>query len=417
MNNICNVLVLGSGSREQALAWKLGQSPMVGKIYCAPGNAGGQGESVPLNLKDYAGLAEFCLMQKVGLVVVGSEELLADGISDFLRARGLLVFGPSADAARIESDKAYAAALCEAAFIPMPRSMVFDALDALLQHLAHCPVPIVLKDSFLALGKGVLVTSDREEAKIFAQKIFAKNIPMQTVVVQDYLVGQEVSAFVLCDGERLCYLGDAQDYKRIGDGDTGANSGGVGSISPAPALDSDMREEIMECFARPLLRALSARGVVYRGVIFLGLIMTQDGLRLLEFNARFGDPETQALLPRLNCDLLGLMLGTAKGCLLSDEAVTVMDTKTVCVVMTAKGYPGDYVRGSKIEIASDDRALIFHANTEALEGASFIANGGRTLSIVAQGSTLEEARNKAYATIERSIVWPMGYYRKDIGLI
>jgi phosphoribosylamine---glycine ligase len=415
-----NILILGSGGREHALAWKIADSPLIERLYCAPGNAGiaQQAECVPLDLTDHAAVAGFCRDRGIDLVVVGPEAPLCAGIVDDLESAGVKAFGPSRAAARLEGSKGFTKDLCRANQIPTAAYERFADAEAAKAYIRARGVPIVVKADGLAAGKGVIVAQSEAEAAAAVDMMFAGGLGAAggEVVVEEFLDGEEASFFALCDGEIAIPLGTAQDHKRVFDGDKGPNTGGMGAYSPAPNVDSAMSETIMTTIVTPTMRAMKAMGSPYKGVLYAGLMITRQGPRLIEYNARFGDPETQVLMPRLMSDLLPALLASRDGMLKSFD-LRWYDTAALTVVMAAKGYPGDYVRGTVIEGLADAAAVedveIFHAGTKA-EGGRILANGGRVLNISATGQTVREAQARAYAAIAR-IRWPEGFYRRDIG--
>jgi phosphoribosylamine--glycine ligase len=415
-----NILILGSGGREHALAWKIADSPLIERLYCAPGNAGiaQQAECVPLDLTDHAAVAGFCRDRGIDLVVVGPEAPLCAGIVDDLESAGVKAFGPSRAAARLEGSKGFTKDLCRANQIPTAAYERFADAEAAKAYIRARGVPIVVKADGLAAGKGVIVAQSEAEAAAAIDMMFAGGLGEAggEVVVEEFLDGEEASFFALCDGEIAIPLGTAQDHKRVFDGDKGPNTGGMGAYSPAPNVDSAMSETIMTTIVTPTMRAMQAMGSPYKGVLYAGLMITRQGPKLIEYNARFGDPETQVLMPRLMSDLLPALLASRDGMLKSFD-LRWYDTAALTVVMAAKGYPGDYVRGTMIEGLADAAAVedveIFHAGTKA-EGGRILANGGRVLNVSATGQTVREAQARAYAAIAR-IRWPEGFYRRDIG--
>ena len=415
-----NILVLGSGGREHALAWKIADSPLIERLYCAPGNAGiaQQAECVPLDLTDHAAVAGFCRDRRIDLVVVGPEAPLCAGIVDDLESAGVKAFGPSRAAARLEGSKGFTKDLCRANQIPTAAYERFADAKAAKAYIRAHGAPIVVKADGLAAGKGVIVAQSEAEAAAAVDMMFAGGLGEAggEVVVEEFLDGEEASFFALCDGEIASPLGTAQDHKRAFDGDKGPNTGGMGAYSPAPNVDSAMSETIMATIVTPTMRAMKAMGAPYKGVLYAGLMITRQGPKLIEYNARFGDPETQVLMPRLMSDLLPALLASRDGMLKSFD-LRWYDAPALTVVMAAKGYPGDYVRGTVIEGLADAAEVagveISHAGTKA-EGGRILANGGRVLNISATGQTVREAQARAYAAIAR-IRWPEGFYRRDIG--
>jgi phosphoribosylamine--glycine ligase len=399
------VLVVGGGGREHALCWALARSPGVGRLWCAPGNAGTStvAANVPISATDVGGLVEWAVREAVDLVVVGTEAPLVDGLADELRARGLAVFGPSAGGARIEGSKVFAARLCAAHGIPAASSRRFDDVDAAADHLASLDPPYVVKVDGLAGGKGVTVTPNRAEAMGAVRDALvgrAFGAAGGSVLVQGFLDGFEVSAMALVDGTAVVPLALAQDFKRIGDGDRGPNTGGMGAYSPVPAVTADVERAIREEILERTAAVLRAEGIDYRGVLYAGVMVTQDGPKVLEFNCRFGDPETQVVLPRLAGDPAELLLACAEG-RLADVAASVRwrDEACVGVVLASGGYPGPVETGFEVDGLEEtgrlDGVQVFHSGTLAPEDRVVTA-GGRVLTMTALGSDLEEARNRAY---------------------
>src|ERR1700720_1841274 len=415
-----NILLLGSGGREHALAWKIAASPLVERLYCAPGNAGiaQECELVALDLRDHAGGIGFCRANRIGLVVVGPEAPLCAGIVDDLTAAGIRAFGPSKAAAQLEGSKGFTKDLCRANGIPTARYQRFDAALPAKAYVRAQGAPIVVKADGLAAGKGVVVAGSIPEAETAIDRIFAGELGAADaqIVVEEFLDGEDTSFFALCDGETAIPLATAQDHKRAFDGDKGPNTGGMGAYSPAPNIDAAMSGRIMNDIVAPTMRAMKGMGAPYKGVLYAGLMITRQGPKLIEYNARFGDPETQVLMPRLMSDLVPALLASRDGMLKSFD-LRWYETPALTVVMAANGYPGHYGRGTVIEGLDEAAAVegvqIFHARTKA-EGCRILANGGRVLDISATGKTVREAQARAYAATAR-IRWPEGFYRRDIG--
>jgi phosphoribosylamine---glycine ligase len=416
------VLVVGAGGREHALCWSLAASPLVSELFCAPGSDAIAREAacVPLAVDDLDGIAAFCRDRKIELVVPGPELPLVLGLTDRLEAVGIKAAGPSAAAARLEGSKAFAKAFCARHGIPSAASRTFawrDAEAARAFVRAH-GAPIVVKADGLAAGKGVTVAATVEEAQEAVDQAFggAFGSAGQTVVIEDCLRGQEASLFALVDGRSVLPFGTAQDHKAVGEGDRGPNTGGMGAYSPAPCMTPALTERAMAEIIRPTVAGLAAEGMPYRGVLYAGLMLTEDGPKLLEFNVRLGDPEAQAQLVRLRTDLGQLLQGVADG-VLDHMDLRWYDDSAISVVMATRGYPGAYVNGSEIrsldEAAQLDGVTIFHAATR-IERDRVTATGGRVLSVTAQAPTLSEARDRAYAAVDR-IDWPEGFCRRDIG--
>ena len=415
-----NILLLGSGGREHALAWKMAASPLTAKLYCAPGNAGiaREAECIALDLADHAAVIAFCRKNGVDFVVVGPEAPLCAGIVDDLEAAGIKAFGPTRAAARLEGSKGFTKDLCRANGIPTAAYERFRAADPAKAYLRARAAPIVVKADGLAAGKGVVVAQDLAEAEAAVDMMFGGELGEAgvEVVIEEFLDGEEASFFALCDGESAIALTTAQDHKRAFDGDKGPNTGGMGAYSPAPNIDDAMSARVMTEIVAPTMRAMQTMGCPYKGVLYAGLMITREGPKLIEYNARFGDPETQVLMLRLMSDLVPALLASRDGMLKSFD-LRWYDEPALTVVMAANGYPGHYARGSVIEGLNDAGAVegveIFHAGTKA-ENGRILANGGRVLNVSAIGKTVREAQVRAYEAISR-IRWPQGFYRHDIG--
>ncbi len=415
-----NILLLGSGGREHALAWKMAASPLADRLYCAPGNAGiaQEAECVALDIADHAAVIGFCQANSIGLVVVGPEAPLCAGIVDDLEAAGIKAFGPGKIAAQLEGSKGFTKDLCRANAIPTAAYERFRKPAPAKDYIRARGAPIVVKADGLAAGKGVVVAQSVAEAEAAVDMMFGGGLGAAGggVVVEDFLDGEEASFFALCDGETALALTTAQDHKRVFDGDQGPNTGGMGAYSPAPNIDAAMSARVMAEIIQPTLRAMQAMGAPYKGVLYAGLMITSDGPKLIEYNARFGDPETQVLMLRLMSDLVPALLASRDGQLKSFDLRWYADP-ALTVVMAAKGYPGDYQRGSVIEgldaAAKVEGVQIFHAGTKA-EGGKILANGGRVLNVSAIGKTVREAQARAYQAISH-IRWPDGFCRHDIG--
>ncbi len=415
-----NILLLGSGGREHALAWKMADSPLLERLYCAPGNAGiaRVAACVPLELTDHPSVVAFCREQRIDFVVVGPEAPLCAGITDDLEAAGIKTFGPTRAAAQLEGSKGFTKDLCRANAIPTAAYARFNDAAAAKAHIRSHGAPIVVKADGLAAGKGVVIAQSEAEAEAAVEMMFGGGLGAAggEVVIEEFLDGEEASFFALCDGETAIPLATAQDHKRAFEGDKGPNTGGMGAYSPAPNIDAATSGRIMNEIIAPTMRAMKALGAPYKGVLYAGLMITSQGPKLIEYNARFGDPETQVLMPRLMSDLVPALLASRDGMLKSFD-LRWYDTPALTVVMAAKGYPGHYARGTVIEGLDEAGAVegveIFHAGTKA-EGGRILANGGRVLNISATGKTVREAQARAYAAIAR-IRWPEGFYRRDIG--
>ncbi len=416
-----NILVVGGGGREHALAWKMAQSPLCGTLFVAPGNAGiGElAECVALDVGDHGAIIEFCRRNDVRLVAIGPEAPLVAGLADALEEAGIAAFGPSRGAARLEGSKSFTKAVCRRHGIPTAAFAVFDDAAAALAHLEEVGAPIVVKADGLAAGKGVVVAEEEEEARRAIRDIFggAFGAAGARVVLEERMEGEEASFFALCDGEHVLPLAGAQDHKRVFDGDEGPNTGGMGAYTPAPVLTRELEEEVMRRIILPTARAMREMGHPYRGVLYAGLMITPDGPKLVEYNVRFGDPECQPLMMRLNGDLVELMLATARH-ELAGGAVEWDARAALTVVMATKGYPGACEKGSVItgvERAEEDPLVkVFHAGTGRNEAGELIATGGRVLNITALGENIAEAQRRAYAAVEK-IDWPQGFCRRDIG--
>jgi phosphoribosylamine--glycine ligase len=414
-----NILLIGGGGREHALAWKIAQSRHCSRLYAAPGNPGiaRHAESVKLDTADHAAVAAFCRDRQIGLVVVGPEAPLVAGLVDSLTREGIRAFGPTAAAARLEGSKGFTKDLCAEFGIPTAAYRRFDNGAKAKAWVARRGAPIVVKADGLAAGKGVTVAASIREAVNAIDECFAGAFGGAggEVVVEEFLQGEEASLFALCDGRTALLLGTARDHKRAGDGDTGPNTGGMGAVSPAANLDAATTARVMNDIVVPTLAAMHHRGHPFVGILYAGLMLTRDGPKLIEYNVRFGDPECQVLMPRLRSDLVELMLAALDGELAGAHA-DWREEAAVCVVMAAKGYPGRFETGSPIGGMADAQetgALVFQAGTAEL-GGRIVAVGGRVLGVTALGPTAKAARAAAYAAVDR-IDWPQGFCRRDIG--
>lgn len=410
-----NVLLIGSGGREHALAWKLAASPMLTRLFAAPGNPGiaQEAECVALDVANHAAVAAFCRDSDVDLVVVGPEAPLVAGIADALAAEGIRVFGPTAAAARLEGSKGFTKDLCARFSIPTAAYERFEDAEEARTYVRRRGVPVVVKADGLAAGKGVTVATSLEEAESAIAACLAE--PGAEIVVEEFLEGEEASFFCLCDGKTALPFGTAQDHKRVGEGDTGPNTGGMGAYSPAPVMSDAMIERTMREIVEPTLVGMAEIGAPFTGVLYAGLMITAKGPRLIEYNVRFGDPECQVLMPRLRDDLLVLMKAAADG-QLAHLSARWTEEAALTVVVAARGYPGTPEKGSVIkglhEAAAGD-VEIFHASTRA-EGDVILASGGRVLNVTATGASVSEAQAKAYRAVDR-LDWPQGFCRRDIG--
>ena len=415
-----NILLIGSGGREHALAWKLAQSPHADTLFCAPGNPGTReaGENVALAIEDHDAVIAFCRLQAVRLVVIGPEAPLVAGLADALRAAGIAVFGPSAAAARLEGSKGFTKDLCAARDIPTAAYQRFNNAPKAKMHVRSVGAPVVVKADGLAAGKGVTVASTVEEALAAIDDCFegAHGEAGAEVVIEECMEGPEVSFFCLCDGRTALPFGSAQDHKRVGDGDTGPNTGGMGAYSPAPIFTAELEAEVMARIIEPTLAGMAEMGCPFTGVLYAGLMLTADGPKLIEYNVRFGDPECQVLMMRLASDLVPILLAAAHGDLSGIEAQW-SDDAAMTVVMCAPGYPGTPEKGSVIagiEAAESVAGVkVFHAGTAERDGR-LVAQGGRVLNVTATGQDIGQARQRCYEAVGR-IDWPEGFCRSDIG--
>lgn len=413
------VLVVGNGGREHALAWKLLQSQSIRQVICIPGNGGTATtehcQNISLRVDDFEGIARFALVQNVSLIVVGPELPLSLGITDYLQHQNLTVFGPTKEGAQIESSKSWAKALMQSAGIPTPRYATFTDVEAAIAYLTAQKVPIVVKADGLAAGKGVTIAASVEEAQAAVESLF--NQGFSTVVIEEYVRGQEVSILALSDGVSVRPLLPAADHKRIGEGDTGENTGGMGAYAPAPLVNPALMERIEQEILQPTVDALRQRGIDYRGVLYAGLMITPEGNpTVLEFNCRFGDPETQAILPLLETPLEDLLLACTQQRLDQLPAISWLPGAAVCVVAAAQGYPGSYHKGdviTGIEQAKELGATVFCASTQ-FKQQQLVTDGGRVLNVTATGDTFDQAIAQAYAAMN-CIKFEGMYYRKDIG--
>ncbi|MBS3899372.1 MAG: phosphoribosylamine--glycine ligase [Dethiobacter sp.] len=415
------VLVVGSGGREHVLVWKLLQSPRVEKVFCAPGNAGiaELAECVPIAIEQQEKMLEFARDNKIDLTVVGPEAPLAAGLADLFLEAGLLVFGPSKAAAQLEGSKAFAKQIMQKYRIPTAESRIFTSADEAFAYIKEKGAPIVVKADGLAAGKGVVVAATPEEAadavrRIMVQREFGE--AGNRVVIEEFLAGEEVSVLAFSDGRTVIPMASAQDHKAAFDGDSGPNTGGMGAYSPAPVLSKELLAEVEEKILRPTVAGLAAEGIVFRGILYAGLMITKNGPKVLEYNVRFGDPECQAVLPRLKSDLPTIMLSVING-RLARQQIEWHDNHTACVVMAAGGYPGHYKKGEIIaglaQAAEMSDVYVFHAGTAQKDGKT-VAAGGRVLGVTGWGNSLTEALQKAYGAVEK-ISFAGAHYRSDIG--
>ncbi|WP_448502376.1 phosphoribosylamine--glycine ligase [Sphingomonas sp.] len=411
-----NVLLLGSGGREHALAWRLSQSSLLSALYAAPGNPGiaAHAECVDVDPGDQRGVIDFCLRHSIRLVVIGPEAPLVAGLADNLRTMGIAAFGPGRDAARLEGSKGFTKDLCRRFNIPTAGYARVTSLDGARAALPDFGLPVVVKADGLAAGKGVTIAYTHEEAEAALAALFAS--PGAEAVIEEYMDGEEASLFVLTDGKTMLPFGSAQDHKRVGDGDTGPNTGGMGAYSPAPVLSAELERQAIDRIVRPTIAALAEMGSPYSGVLYAGLMLTNTGPKLIEYNCRFGDPECQVLMMRLESDLLDIMMAAAEGRLGEVPGVDFAADTALTVVMAARGYPGTPDTGGAIagiDAAEATGARVFHAGTRHADGA-LVAAGGRVLAVTATGESVGAAQAAAYRAID-AIEFPTGFCRRDIG--
>ncbi|MFS4580455.1 phosphoribosylamine--glycine ligase [Phaeobacter sp. C3_T13_0] len=415
-----NILILGSGGREHALAWAVMQNPKCDKLIIAPGNAGIAqiADCASLDIESGGAVVNFAEENAIDFVIVGPEAPLAAGVADRLRDAGVLVFGPSEAAAKLEASKSFTKEICDAANAPTAAYGHFSDAQAAKAHVRKHGAPTVVKADGLAAGKGVIIAMTEDEAIAAIDDMFggAFGGAGAEVVIEEFMEGEEASLFVLVDGEDVLAIGSAQDHKRVGEGDTGPNTGGMGAYSPAPVLTTEIEARAMGEIVKPMMRVMADRGMPYQGVLYAGL-MIKDGVpRLVEYNVRFGDPECQVLMMRLGAQALDLMQAVAEG-RLSEAKVNWADDHAITVVLAANGYPEAYEKGTEIKgldtLPEDSSNMVFHAGTKRDSG-KVLAVGGRVLNVTARGATLPEARDRAYEMVD-AIDWPEGFYRRDIG--
>jgi phosphoribosylamine--glycine ligase len=416
-----HVLLIGAGGREHALAWAISTSPLLTKLYCAPGNAGMAqlAECMPIKPMDFDAILRFCREKNIDFVVIGPDDPLVAGLADELAAAGIKSFGPSKVAAQLEGSKSFTKELCSEANIPTAAYARFDERETALAYVREQGVPLVIKADGLALGKGVVIANDLDTAVAAVNACFdgAFGEAGSVVLIEEMLVGEEASFFALCDGEHVLPLETAQDHKAAFDSDTGPNTGGMGSYSPAPVMTPEITRRTMDEIILPTVATMKARGTPFKGVLYAGLMITADGPKLIEYNVRFGDPECQVLMMRLQSDVLTLLLATAKGHL-KHQRIHWLDEAALTVIMATKGYPGSYAKGSEIKnlneaAVSAENVVIFHAGTQQ-DGTRVLANGGRVLNVTAMGHTIAQAQARAYTAVH-TVDWPEGFYRTDIG--
>ncbi|MBO9478124.1 phosphoribosylamine--glycine ligase [Shimia sp. R11_0] len=415
-----NILILGSGGREHALAWAVMQNPKCDKLIVAPGNAGIAqiAECASFDIEDGAEVVTFVAANAIDFVIVGPEAPLAAGVADRLREAGVLVFGPSQAAAKLEASKSFTKEICDAANAPTAAYGHFTDAEPAKAYIRDQGAPIVVKADGLAAGKGVIVAMDLQTALDAVDDMFggAFGGAGAEVVIEEFMEGEEASFFILCDGKTALPIGTAQDHKRVGEGDTGLNTGGMGAYSPAPVLSDDVAQKALDQIVQPTIDEMAKRGTPYQGVLYAGFMIKDGQPRLVEYNVRFGDPECQVLMMRLGAQALDLMQAAAEE-RLHEAQVNWADDHAITVVMAANGYPGAYEKGSVIggldALPQDSKNMVFHAGTTVKDG-QITASGGRVLNVTARGASLQEARDRAYAMVD-AIDWPGGFYRRDIG--
>ncbi|PBN44693.1 phosphoribosylamine--glycine ligase [Sphingobium sp. D43FB] len=415
-----NILLLGGGGREHALAWKLAQSPRLDTLYAAPGNPGiaEQATLVDLDATDHRTVLDFCIRHSIGLVVIGPEAPLVDGLADNLRTMGVPVFGPNKKAAQLEGSKGFTKDLCQRANIPTAAYQRVTSKDGAIAALDDFTLPVVIKADGLAAGKGVIIAETRQAALDALDIMFsgAFGAAGEEVVLEEFMTGEEASFFALTDGSAILPFGSAQDHKRVGDGDTGPNTGGMGAYSPARVLTPELERQVIDTIIKPTVATMAAEGMPYSGVLYAGLMLTDQGPKLIEYNARFGDPECQVLMMRFDGDLVDLLLSVAQGTLAEQGPVQLAERTALTVVMAANGYPGTPEKGGAIQgidAAQAQGAMVFHAGT-AQQGGALVANGGRVLNVTATGESVGAAQAAAYAAVD-AIDFPTGFCRRDIG--
>jgi phosphoribosylamine---glycine ligase len=407
------IVVIGSGGREHAIVHILKKSSQITDIYVIPGNAGTENiaKNIDIDINNNAQIVDFCLSNKIDLVVVGPEQPLANGLVDDLNANNIKAFGPTKLASQLESSKYFTKKICDEYNIPTAKYQQFNNYDDASAYLQQQSFPIVIKEDGLAAGKGVVIADNLEEGLQALREMYVKK--NHVVVIEEFLEGQEISFFAICSGLKATIFSTAQDYKRVGDGNVGANTGGMGTISPSPLINDDLQNRIMQEIIEPTLRAMSDKNMPFMGVLFAGIMMVSNQPKLLEFNTRFGDPETQVMMARLDCDLVDILLAASEN--REIPQARFLDKKAVCVVMASKGYPADYVKNTTIKLPSNmtDGVNIFHAGTKMVNG-ELQAIGGRVLGVTSIAAEYSLARDISYSTIN-NIDWPEGFCRSDIG--
>ena len=415
-----NILILGSGGREHSLAWAIKQNPKCDNIFVAPGNAGIAqiAKCISVDILDATQIVNTVKEYNIDFVLIGPEAPLAEGVSDILKREGILTFGPSKASSQLETSKKFTKEICDASGAPTAEYRSFDSLEPALTYVETKGAPLVVKADGLAAGKGVIIATDIEMAISAVHEIFSGSFgdAGASVVIEEFMEGEEASLFVLVDGETILPIGTAQDHKRVGDGDIGLNTGGMGAYSPAPILNEKVLNKTVETIIRPTMREMVRRGMPFTGVLYAGLMISDSDPRLVEYNVRFGDPECQVLMMRLGGQILDALLSTAEG-KLNDVKINWANDHSITVVMASNGYPGSYEKGTEIvglaDLPSDSNFMCFHAGTVEKNG-KVVANGGRVLNITTRAETLIKAQKNAYEMIE-TIDWPEGFYRKDIG--
>jgi phosphoribosylamine---glycine ligase len=407
------IVVIGSGGREHAIVHTLKKSPQITDIYVIPGNAGTENiaKNIDIDINNNSQIIDFCLSHNIDLVVVGPEQPLANGLVDDLSANNIKAFGPTKLASQLESSKYFTKKICDEYSIPTAKYQQFNNYDDASAYLQQQSFPIVIKEDGLAAGKGVVIADNLEEGLQALQEMYVKK--NHVVVIEEFLEGQEISFFAICSGLKATIFSTAQDYKRASDGNVGANTGGMGTISPSPLINDDLQNRIMQEIIEPTLRAMNDKNMPFMGVLFAGIMMVSNQPKLLEFNTRFGDPETQVMMARLDCDLVDILLAASEN--REIPRARFLDKKAVCVVMASKGYPADYLKNTIIKLPNNlsDGVKIFHAGTRMVNG-ELQAIGGRVLGITSIAAEYSLARNISYSTIQ-NIDWPEGFCRSDIG--
>ena len=415
-----NIMILGSGGREHSLAWAIKKNPKCDNIFVAPGNAGIAqiAKCININILDAGQILKSVREHSIDFVLIGPEAPLAEGVSDILKKEGILTLGPSRAASQLETSKKFTKEICDACGAPTAKYKSFDAREPALTYIRNKRAPLVVKADGLAAGKGVIIATDMEMALAAVNEIFSGSFgdASTNVVVEEFMEGEEASLFLLVDGENILPIGTAQDHKRVGDGDTGLNTGGMGAYSPAPILDELVLNKALDRIIRPTMQEMVKREMPYQGILYAGLMIKDSDPRLVEYNVRFGDPECQVLMMRLGGQILDALLSTAEG-KLDDVKINWAEDHSITVVMASNGYPGPYNKGSIIdgldELPSNSDFMCFHAGTDIKDGR-FIANGGRVLNFTTRADTLIKARKNVYQII-KTVDWPQGFYRKDIG--